>query len=247
MRLALLLIAGSTLACGGSPRVSPEPPHSVAEHRAEAAVHEEKAAAHEAEAQKLESGGSNAYVCGDTVLFDQSTSGGERLAIRVPCWSAEVGGTRAHVRAAERERHEAARHRAVARALERAEQESCASIAPAERDHTPFWHRADILAVEPLVEDGSVHGTRVVFRRVPALTTDWMSAALRCQRARSASLGWDPRYMGYDPSLLDGTQVAVRDDDRGILVEIRAHDPDVAAVVEGRARALLAVSPRPPR
>src|SRR5690242_14300664 len=98
MRLALLLIVPSALACGGPQPLAPERPHSVAEHRAEAAVHEEKAAAHEAEAQQLESGGrSSAYLCGDTVLFDQSTSGGERLAVRVPCWSAEVGGTRSHL------------------------------------------------------------------------------------------------------------------------------------------------------
>jgi len=236
-----IAVLGFLAACGGKASAVQEPPLSASEHRAKAAEHESDAKSHEQKARQLESQPSH-FECGDAVPFETLTSGGERLVARVPCWSAEVAGTQAHQRAAARERREAARHRAAARALEEAERSRCAMLSPDERDHTPFWHRSDVVAVDRLESSGRLRGARIRFRRVPSLTRSWMEQALRCHRARAAALGWEPTYMGYDPSVLAGTRVDVKEDGGGIAVDVLSDDPDVAAVVYGRAEALR----RPP-
>jgi hypothetical protein len=233
-----LLLALLVTACSPPGPVRQPAPLGVAAHHAEAAAHEERAADHDRAVRRLEADPTS-YVCGDSVMFDQSTSGGERLTLRVPCWSAEVAGSEEHRRAADRERIEAERHRALARLLHQAEVQSCAALPPAERDHTPFWHRGDILAVERIDTQDGRRGVRVAFRRVPSLTAAWMEQALRCHRARAAALGWDPRYMGYDPSIFERALVDVRDTPGAIVVEIVSADPDIAAVIVGRAEALL--------
>jgi hypothetical protein len=212
---------------------------SASEHRAEAQRREQEATHHEQEAGRLEGSTSDAYRCGDTVLFDQSTSGGERLSLRVPCWSAEVAGTQEHRRAAARAREEATRHRTAARQLETAESRDCATIAPDERDHPPFWHRSDILTVQKLEDRGRLRGATILFRRVPALTAEWMQQAVRCHQARAASLGWDPMYMSYDPSALADARVEVVDDPAGVRVRIWSDNAEIAAVILGRAQGLL--------
>src|SRR5687767_4479131 len=98
--LAVVVLAACASRTPSEPLV-PRQPLSAEEHRAEAAKHERDASHHETEAGRLETGGtSEAYRCADTVLFDQSTSGGERLSLQVPCWSAEMSGTQEHRRAA---------------------------------------------------------------------------------------------------------------------------------------------------
>jgi hypothetical protein len=238
------VLAVAVLAACAS-RTPPEPlvpaqPLSAEEHRAEAERRDREASQHDKAAGRFESGSpSDAYRCGDTVLFDQSTSGGERLSLRVPCWTAEVGGGQEHRRAAASAREDAARHRTAARQLESAEGTYCSTMAPDERDHGPFWHRSDILTVQPIQERGVLRGANILFRRVPSLTKEWMEQAVRCHQARAASLGWDPMYMGYDPSAVADAHVVVSDDPAGIRVIIRSQNPDVAAVILGRAQALL--------
>ena len=235
-----LTILSLVAACGGAPVTTST--LSASEHRAEAAEHEDHATRHEADAQELERRPRSIH-CGDAVPFDTLTSGGQRLVTRVPCWSVEVGATREHRRAAAHERAAAARHRAAAHALERTERERCATLPPDERDHTPFWHHSDVLAVEKLEERGALRGARVVFRRVPSLTREWLEQAVRCHQARAAVLGWQPTYMGYDPSLLPGARVSVTEEARGFAVDVDSGDPDVAAVIYGRARALMTPDP----
>jgi hypothetical protein len=243
MRPALFILP-FLVACASPNQVRPHGQLGVAAHHAEAAEHDQRAADHDRAVRRLESDPTS-YTCGDSVLFHQSTSGGERLTGRVPCWSAEAAGGEEHRRAAERERIEAERHRALARQLHLAEVRSCASLPPDERDHTPFWHRSDVLAVERIVAHAGRHGVRVTFRRVPSLTGAWMEQALRCHRARAAALGWDARYMGYDPSLFDRALVDVRETPGAILVDVVSADPDIAAVIVGRAEALLQPAPEP--
>jgi len=224
-------------ACGGSePAVTPTRPLSAAEHRTEAKRHDKEAQHHEAEARTA-GRSTDSYRCGDTVLFDQSTSGTERLSARVPCWSVEVSGD--HLREAQRERDEARRHRAAAYSLEEAERHYCSALSPDERDHTPFWHRSDIVAVTKVERSGRLRGARVVFRKVPSLTSDWMELAVKCHQARAAATGWDPTYMVYDPSVLEGVHVEVRDDPKGIAVEVTSGRDDTAAAIYGRAEGLL--------
>jgi hypothetical protein len=241
--IALVLLA----ACAGPASVSPPRPLGVAEHRAEADDHDARAARHAAAAAE-HAEGRNGYACGDTVLADQLTSGGERLQLAVPCWNTDVEASFEHRRAAARERSEAARHRSQARALEQVERDRCAGLSPAELDHTPFWHRGDIARVERLADGATLRGARVTFKAVRGLDGSWLEHALQCHRARAAAVGWDSRYMGYDPSLLPGVTTTVVATNDGLTVEIRAADADVAAVVAGRTEALLtdAVTPSLP-
>jgi hypothetical protein len=233
--IALALLA----ACAGPTSVSPPRPIGVAEHRAEADQHDERAARHAAAAAE-HAEGSSGYTCGDTVLADQLTSGGERLELAVPCWNTDAEASFEHRRAAAHERSEAARHRATARHLEQVEHDRCSGLSPTELDHTPFWHRSDIARVERLTDGETLRGARVTFRPVRGLDVTWMEHALQCHRARAAALGWDSRYMGYDPTLLSGVSTKVVAGDDGITVEIRTTNPDVAAVVAGRTEALVA-------
>jgi hypothetical protein len=233
--IALVLLA----ACAGPTSVSPPRPIGVAEHRAEADQHDGRAARHAAAAAE-HAEGRNGHTCGDTVLADQLTSGGERLELAVPCWNTDAEASFEHRRAAAHERSEAARHRAAARDLEQVERDRCSGLSPAELDHTPFWHRSDIARVERLTEGDTLRGARVTFRPVRGLDVSWMEHALQCHRARAAALGWDSRYMGYDPSLLPGVSTTVVAADNGITIEVRTTNPDVAAVVAGRTEALVA-------
>jgi hypothetical protein len=233
--IAMVLLA----ACGGSTPVSPQHPLGVAEHRAEARAHDARAAEHAAAAAE-HADGRNGYACGDTVLADQVTSGSEHLAFAVPCWNTDAEASYEHRRAAAREHSEAMSHRTRARELEQVERTTCAGLHAAEVDHPPFWHRADIARVERLADGATLRGARVTFRVVRGLDARWMVHALACHRACAAALGWDGRYMGYDPSLLPGTTTTVVAGDGAVAVEIRATNPDVAAVVAGRAEALLA-------
>jgi hypothetical protein len=239
--IALVLL----VACAGPTSVSPQRPLGVAEHRAEADQHEGRAARHAAAAAE-HAEGRNGTACGDSVLGDQLTSGGERLQLAVPCWNTDADASFEHRRAAAHERSEADRHRAQARNLEQVERDRCAGLAPAELDHTSFWHRSDIARVERLADGATLRGARVTFRPVPGLDAPWLEHALQCHRARAAVLGWDSRYMGYDPSLLPGVTTTVGVTAGGVTVEIRTNDPDVAAVVAGRAEALVADAVTPP-
>ena len=136
MRIAIAVIL--VAACGGAAHVPTEHRLGVADHRIAAAAHEARAATHEAEAQEhLASPGG--YVCGDAVLADQLTSGGERIAFAIPCWNTDLDAGREHQRAAHRERAEAARHRIVASHLASVERRSCTGMlrAPERRHPVP--------------------------------------------------------------------------------------------------------------
>src|SRR5687768_15710108 len=81
--------------------------------------------------------------CGDTVMGDQVTSGGERLLLWQPCWSAEST-------VAARHREDARVGADVAADLAEVEQASCSSLPEAERSHTPLAHREDVVSVAPI-------------------------------------------------------------------------------------------------
>jgi hypothetical protein len=109
-----------------------------------------------------------------------------------------------------------------------------------ELTHTPFYHREDIALVQPYKESGTLMGARIRFKPVEGLTADWMRQAIQCHRARAATLGHDPSYMDYDPTLVSELDVAVTES-RGTVEELVRSRNDVnAAVVLSRAEALLA-------
>ncbi len=229
-------------ACGGDSgqRVPPRT-YGVTDHLVEAEEHDEEARRHEAKADEAEARGASRtpQACGDTVLADQSTAGGERLGIQ-PCWTAESAAVERHRAAAERLRKHAAEHRAWARYLLEAEQASCRGLDPAEIDHSPFAHHEDIAAVTAELDSDRLRGARIRFAAVPGLTADWMRGAVACHQARAAALGYDPQYLADDPTTVAGAAVEVLEHDGALVVVVRAPEDAAALVIYARAEALLA-------
>ena len=52
-------------------------------------------------------------------------------------------------------------------------------------------------------------------------------------------IGYDPKYMDYDPTMLAGINVAVTERQGTVHVLVRSDSAETAAVVEARARALV--------
>lgn len=230
------------MACGGPEKPPSEEPRSVAGMLAHAERHDQEAAQHEVMSRDPESGGViDACV---SPIDDVSTTGGERLVSRRPCWTGLINPSERHRQEAERLRREAARHRAEASALLRAEQQACVGIAQEEIDHSPFFHSEDILAAEPYYVNGALRGAKVWFRKVPGLTVEWMRQDIACQQARAAVMGQDEDFQSYCPLMLPGVIATVEDTPKGLLVILRTERADVASAV--LARAQNACSPQPP-
>jgi hypothetical protein len=227
------------VACGGSSR-APERPLGIDDHLAEARRHDADAERQEQIAEEVEVvSRKRPPVCGDRVLADQVTSGGERLIAPYPCWSGEASTVDRHREEAARLRGDASKHRARARALLAAERASCAALRADEMDHTPFAHREDVAWVGAELDGTKVRGARIRFRSVEGLTAEWLRTAIACHQARAAALGFDPTYMSYDPSAVAGAETEVVATDDGIVVIVRADDDAAALVIYGRAEELV--------
>jgi len=228
-------------ACGGVRGVddpTPPRPMGVQGNLAEAQKNEDAAKDHEIAADEAEARArQHELACGDMVLQEQATSGGEELMARTPCWSSEASGVDHHRQEAAKLRADARSHRALARELRQAERANCVGLR--EVSHTPFAHTDDITAVAAIVEHGAVRGARIRFRPVRDLDAAWLRRAISCQQARAAALGWEPTHAGYDPTLLPGAEVEVTDDKDGPVVSVRSSDEMTAIAIYGRAEALL--------
>ena len=129
MKIAAVLFLA---ACGAAQQPQPQ---GVTARLDAASVHEAKAA----EIQEASTGvhGTPTYACGDTVLADQTTSGGERLALATPCFDVGEEAT-VHARyVSSHERAQAAQDRAVAANLSESLLLSCKGIPEREREHSP--------------------------------------------------------------------------------------------------------------
>jgi hypothetical protein len=142
----------------------------------------------------------------------------------------------------------AADHRAASEALRNAEASACSGIAERDRDLSPFYHREDILGVEPLrvavphVANMRTVGAVVAFRPVPGLTTELLQRIIACHQARNAVLGYDLPEMSYCPVALKGVTATVRSGGDRLLVDISSKDQDTAEKILERAQRL--VTPR---
>jgi len=234
----MLCAAAVAVSCGGGQAGQPER-LSVAQHEAEARRHEREAAEHErAYAQGRQAEG-NPIQCYDQRTPDPAV-GGEPLRVLRPCWTAEQRPGRQQLDEARADRREAARHRAVATSMLRAEREACRGLGDDEMSHSPFFHRQDIVRVEDLRVDGELYGARVMFQKVPGLDVPWLRRAIACHQARAAAMGYDPKHMSYCPLMVAPTSTTVEDMGGIIAVTVVARqDWEIAAVV-GRARALVA-------
>lgn len=158
-----------------------------------------------------------------------------------PCWTGALQQTAdaKHLIAL------AAAHRAAAQALRDAEARSCAGIAEADRDLSPFFHREDIAGATRWEErqgksGHKLRGAVIEFRAVPGLTAEWLQRSLECHLARSAVLGYARPEMPFCPLALKGVSARVRSGGDRFLVEVEAGDAAVAEEIWKRASALAA-------
>lgn len=237
----LIALAACTLAfaCSSPQRVPPAPLGArahlaeAAQHEADAEALEERAAARERVARP------ERVVCGDQALADQSTSGGERLGVRAPCWSGERGAIERQREMARQLRQDARAHRARARALIVAANAACAGMPEEELEHSPFDHHEDIAAVSAELSYGRLVGARIRFKAVPGLDAGWLRRSLTCHQALAAAVGHEPTYMATCPAVLPASRFEVHDGPAGLVVVITADEWATALTIYGRAEALL--------
>lgn len=178
------------------------------------------------------------FVCPDTVLNDQLTTGGRRVTTWQPCY--DLGEPPARIRRdrviATYEEQRQGREYDFARTLPLDEQAACAGVPLRERDRSPFWNRQAIDKVEPVSEDGELVGVRVVFERRPGLTAESMRRHIECQRARWQSLGEASTWHPDDPTLVEDAHASVLERDGHVEVIVTTPSPEHAELALARAR-----------
>jgi hypothetical protein len=162
---------------------------------------------------------------------------------RDPCFRTVANPTAEHLREAERHRRHAAEHRAASHILREAEARACKGIADEDRDLSPFFHREDILRVEPLrqVQAGGepvAVGARVVFRPLPGMTPEFLQRLLDCHLARALALGSELLEAEDDPLGLPAVKAQAMRVWDGLGVELRSDKPEIALRILARANAL---------
>jgi hypothetical protein len=163
------------------------------------------------------------------------------------CWSSLSSASSEHAANADRHRELAAKHRAASSALAQAETQSCSGITEGDRDMSPFAHREDIRAVQPLedtqqVGKGTVRrqvGTRVIFRAVPGMTAEWLQRLVDCHVARAGAASHEMPEMDYCPLMLKGVTAHVSSVGDGFAVDLRSDDPATQEALAKRAEALV--------
>lgn len=117
--------------------------------------------------------------------------------------------------------------------LRATEEEACSGLAEADRDASPFVHRADIVRVEPIER-----GVRVRFRHVDGLNADWLEHLVECHLARDKFIGPDAPDTSECPLAVRGATAHVAADGSGYTVEVQSNDARSAEEIARRARAL---------
>jgi hypothetical protein len=166
------------------------------------------------------------------------------LGDRDPCAVTIANPTAEHLREAELHRHHAAEHRAASKLLRDAEAKACSGVSGEDRDLSPFFHREDVLRVEPLREpqpfgDPKPLGARVVFRPIPGMTPEFLQRLVDCHLARNAAMGTDMPEMEYCPLALTGVTAQVLRVWDGLAIEVRSIKPETALRILARANALV--------
>ena len=219
--------------CASTPGAKPQD-MSKAQHEQAAAQQDQTAAPH-----------SDAYNPNATAL--KETCGNPKI----PCWTSVVNPTEGHKADAEKHRKMAADHRKAAQALREAEAQSCAGIADADRDMSPFDHREDIVDAKPYnaptpaaatakQQSMKLHGAVVNFRAVKGMTSEWLQRVVDCHVARNASMGFDMPEMSYCPLGIKGVRAKVTSIGNGFSITVESDDPAAAQEVLKRAQVLAA-------
>jgi len=164
------------------------------------------------------------------------------------CWGSNANPTEEQRADSEQHRRMAADHRAAARALGDAEASSCVGISDADRDVSPFYHRADISQVTPHVvaissdrpEERITTGSDVVFRATTGMTAEWLQHVVDCHIARAAAVGYNMPEMAYCPLELKNVQGKVTSTGSGFAVAVTSDNPDTAKEIVRRSDMLVA-------
>ena len=234
--LTIIIALGYGSGCAAPAQPPAAKPKSVSALLAEATRCDKEAAQHEsmirhdAESRRIEDHCANP-------IDDVSTTGGERLVQRRPCWSGIASADQRHRQRADELRREAGQYRVQAKELLAMEESTCAGLPQDDIDYSPFFHHDDIVGSEPYYENGSqLRGATVWFRKVPGLTLEWMHRAVQCHQARAAVMGYSDSFQPYCPLSLDQVTVALSETDHHIVLVIRAPDQDTALAVWGRVQ-----------
>lgn len=229
-----LLLAGFTgaTACAATPRADKEEISAIA-HSCVALAEEHAAQKHAAQ-----------YDASATTERNRCAPLGGVSGADQTCWTSVQNPTARHLRYANAYRKQAEEHRLASQRLRDAETQACTGIAGDDRDISPFWHREDIVRVEPLSVWGNERavssGVIITFRPVPGLTAEWLQHLIDCHLARNAALGHVVSDMPDCPLVPRGVHAKVRPTaDGGLAVEISAEDPETAAEVLARASRLV--------
>lgn len=238
----LVFVVSCLAACSHSsrPQVA-EHPKGYAEHMAAASEHAQKAEDHRKAGHVPDSAlvSGSGYQCGDVVMSDQSTSGGERLVQSTPCWDTNEELASHNKALAEREERAARKERRAAVSMAEAEDAACRGLSASDLEHSPFAHKRAIAEVIPHADGGRVHGVRVIFKPVPGLSAAWMRQAIACHRARFDRLGQPAAYMPDDPTLVATAKTEVVMNRGHIEVVVEVRDEVQAAVSKERAEDLV--------
>jgi hypothetical protein len=223
MKIAAVL--GVLVGCASAQQPQPSGAAAARSHEAKAMQRDR--------ADRLAYGNPPTYACGDTVLADQTTSGGERLDLSLPCFDV-TDETGIHPRVAG-DLPPPPQDRQLAANLAETELHSCHGIPAREREHSPFAHRRSIAEVAPRRD-----GVAITFKPVEGLTAAWLERAIQCHQARFAALGQPGGYLPDDPTLVTGARVTVTEIDHRLVVLVETPDADAAQLALQRARDLVA-------
>lgn len=237
-KLWMVLTMIPSVACAGDPGTKPHD-MSIAQHQSAARQEEAAGTAHGNQYDPTATTGPAA--CGP------ATTGSPTSYTGPPCWTSRSNPTAQHAEDAKRHRELAAKHRAASAELAEAEKKACTGINEADRDTSPFYHREDILSVEPVemrtpsaYDDNPTArttGATVMFRAVPGLTAEWLEHEIKCHMARASALGHEVPGMSYCPLVLKGVSVAVSSAGDAFAVRVTSEDSETAKEILRRARA----------
>lgn len=215
----ILGLFGTLAACAPQ-----QPP--VAEHHLSAAEYDQRASSEEQQA------------AAHMAQYNPGLTKREYQCSPRACWTSVVNPTQHNVEEAEAHRKAAAEQRMKSSELRDVEARDCAGMADADRDTSPFDHREDIVAVEPLLEGGRTMGATVFFRKVPGLTQDSLQKHVDCHIARNSALGHIVPEMPHCPLVPAGVSAKVRTVSGAFAVDVLATNHDTGEEVFRRAETL---------
>lgn len=165
------------------------------------------------------------------------------------CWGSNENPTEEQRADSQKHRKMAADHRAAAKTLGDAEASACVGISDADRDMSPFNHRADISEVTAHVvtstgsdgpEERTTTGSDIVFRATPGMTAEWLQRVANCHIARAGAVGYNMPEMAYCPLELKNVKATVTSTGGGFAIAVTSDNPDTVKEIVRRSDMLVA-------